>query len=281
MIAEKGKLSAKGARKHGVQGRFLAALEMTVGGEWIAHVSYKGYVGKTPFPQRHPDRSGGIFLAYWYSVLCETAEKGKPFAKEARSNRVQGRFLAALEMTVGGMGLFHVAYNGYVWKALFPHRHPERSRGIFLAHRYSVLCETAGKGKPFAKGARKSRVQGRFLAALEMTVGGNGFISRSVQRICLENAIPVALFLYRHPERSRGIFLAHWYSAVCVIAEKGKPFAKGARKSRVQGRFLAALEMTVGENGFISRSVQRICLENAASATSSRAKLRGLSGTPV
>ena len=90
------------------------------------------------------------------------------------------------------MGLFHVAYNGYVWKALFLYRHPERSRGIFLAHRYSVVCETAEKGKPFAKGTRKSRVQGRFLAALEMTAWGNGFISSSVQRICLESAIPVS-----------------------------------------------------------------------------------------
>ena len=69
------------------------------------------------------------------------------------------------------MGLFQVAYNGYVWKALFLYRHPERSGGIFLAHRYSVLCETAENGKPFAKGARKNKVQGRFLAALEMTVG--------------------------------------------------------------------------------------------------------------
>ena len=146
-----------------------------------------------PLPQRHPERSRGIFLAYRYSVLCETAEKGKTFAKGARKRGVQGRFLAALEMTVWGkMGLFHVAYNGYVWKALFLYRHPERSRGIFLAHWYSVLCETAEKGKPFAKEARKSRVQGRFLAALEMTVGGNGFISRSVQRICLESAIPVS-----------------------------------------------------------------------------------------
>ena len=90
------------------------------------------------------------------------------------------------------MGLFHVAYNGYVWKGLFPYRHPERSRGIFLAHRYSVLCVTAEKGKPSAKEARKSRVQGRFLAALEMTVGGDGFISRSVERICLERAISVS-----------------------------------------------------------------------------------------
>ena len=144
-------------------------------GGWITHVPYKGYVGKTPLPQRHPDRSRGIFLAHWYSAVCVMAEKGKPSTKGARKNKVQGRFLAALEMTVwGGMGLFHVAYNGYVWKALFLYRHPERSGGIFLAHRYSVLCETAEKGKPFAKGARKSRVQGRFLAALEMTVWGDG-----------------------------------------------------------------------------------------------------------
>ena len=36
-----------------------------------------------------------------YSVLCETAENGNPSAKEARKSRVQGRFLAALEMAVG------------------------------------------------------------------------------------------------------------------------------------------------------------------------------------
>ncbi|GAA6388071.1 hypothetical protein I3400192H8_01810 [Dialister sp. i34-0019-2H8] len=49
------------------------------------------------------------------------------------------------------MGLFHVAYNGYVWKALFLYRHPERSRGIFLAHWYNAICETAEKGKPFLR----------------------------------------------------------------------------------------------------------------------------------
>ena len=111
----------------------------------------------------------------------------------------------------GGMGLFHVAYNGYVWKALFPYRHPERSRGIFLAHRYSAVCVIAEKGKTFAKGARKSRVQGRFLAALEMTVWENGFISRSVQRICLENAISAT-----SSRAKPSIFLAHRYSVVCV-----------------------------------------------------------------
>ena len=71
------------------------------------------------------------------------------------------------------MGLFHAAYNEYVWKGLFPYRHPERSGGIFLAGGDNVVCVIAEKGKPFAKGAGKSRVQGRFLAALEMTVSGD------------------------------------------------------------------------------------------------------------
>ena len=139
----------------------------------LFHVVYNGYVCKALFPYRHPDRSGGIFLAHRYSAVCGIAENGKPFAKGARKSRVQGRFLAALEMTVWGMGLFHVAYNGYVWKTLFLYRHPERSRGIFLAHRYSAVCATAENGKPLAKGARNDGVQGRFLAALEMTTGGS------------------------------------------------------------------------------------------------------------
>ena len=66
-----------------------------------------------------------------------------------------------------------------------------------------------------------------------------------------------------------------------MIAENENASAKEARKSRVQGRFLAALEMTVWGNGFISRSVQRICLESAIPVSSSRAKSRDLSCTPV
>ena len=130
----------------------------------LFHVAYNGYVWKTLFLYRHPERSRGIFLAGRDNVVCVIAEKGKTFAKEARRSRVQGRFLAVLEMTVWGkMGLFQVAYNGYVGKTTLPQCHPERSRGIFLAHRYSVLCAIAGKGNPSAKGARKSRVQGGFL----------------------------------------------------------------------------------------------------------------------
>ena len=114
--------------------------------------------------------------------FCERSKKEQSARKISRCARNDGM----------GEWITHVPYKGYVGKTLLPQRHPERSRGIFLAHRYSVLCETAEKGKPFAKGARKNKVQGRFLAALEMTAGGNGFISRSVQRICLESAIPVS-----------------------------------------------------------------------------------------
>ena len=71
------------------------------------------------------------------------------------------------------------------------------------------------------------------------------------------------------------------YSVLCETAENGKLSVKGARNDGVQERFLAALEMTVWGNGFISRSVQRICWENAIPVSSSRAKSRDLSGTLV
>ena len=115
--------------------------------------------------------------------ICEGSKKARSARKISRCARNDGMG--------GGMGLFHVAYNGYVWKALFLYRHPERSRGIFLAGGDNVVCVIAENGNPSAKEARKRGVQGRFLAALEMTVWGNGFISCSVQRICLESAIPV------------------------------------------------------------------------------------------
>ena len=100
-----------------------------------------------------------------WETFCERSKKEQSARKISRCARNDGR---------GGMSLFHVAYNGYVWKALFPYRHPERSRGIFLVGGDNVVCATAENGNASAKGARKRGVQGRFLAALEMTVGGMG-----------------------------------------------------------------------------------------------------------
>ena len=59
----------------------------------LFHVAYNGYVGKTPLPQRHPERSRGIFLAGGDNVVCVKAENGNPSAKEARKRGVQGGFL--------------------------------------------------------------------------------------------------------------------------------------------------------------------------------------------
>ena len=86
----------------------------------LFQVAYNGYVWKELFLYRHPERSRGIFLAGGDNVVCVKAENENASVKEARKRGVRGRFLAALEMTVGEkMGLFHAAYNGYVWKALF------------------------------------------------------------------------------------------------------------------------------------------------------------------
>ena len=94
------------------------------------------------------------------------------------------------------------------------------------------MCDS-GKGEIFCEGSKKKWSARKISRCARNDGGGNGFISRSVQRICLENAI--------HAMSSRAkpsIFLAHRYSAVCETAENGKPFAKEARKSRVQGGFL-------------------------------------------
>ena len=167
-------------------------------------------------------------------------KRGNLLRKEQERAECKEDFSTALEMTVWGNGFISSSVQRICLESAIPVSSSRAKPSIFLAYWYSVLCVIAENGKPFAKGARKSRVQGRFLVALEMTVGENGFISRSVQRICWKTPLP-----QRHPERSRGIFLAHRYSAVCVTAGKGKPSVKGTRKSGVQGRFLAALEMTV------------------------------------
>ena len=155
------------------------------------------------------------------------------------------------------MGLFHVAYNGYVWKTPLPQRHPERSRGIFLAGGDNVVCMIVEKGKTFAKEARKSRVQGRFLDFARNDGMGEWvyFTQRTTDMFgkrysCI--VIPSEVegsFLHTGiapyvRQRKMGMLLRREQES----AEKGKPFVKGARKSGVQGRFLAALEMTVCGN---------------------------------
>ena len=81
----------------------------------------------------------------------------------------------------------------------------------------------------------------RFLMGLRVQGSRVWCGAKNVKALLLE----IGCLSYRHPDRSGGIFLAGGDNVVCVIAENGNPSAKGARKSRVRGRFLAALEMTV------------------------------------
>ena len=124
---------------------------------------------------------------------------------------------------------------------------------------------------------RLTGVQGRFLAALEMTIRGKRY-SRIVSLLHgeaafsllpMEGGAPKGRRLeslrykreyeesglsYRHPERSRGIF--HVVAVLCtyevMIKSRGCfgcSSSDALRLNVVQGRFLAALEMTIREEG--------------------------------
>ncbi len=86
-------------------------------------------------------------------------------------------------------------------------------------------------------------MQGRFLAALEMTVWGNGFISSSVQRICLESAIPRNFI----PSEAEGSF---WHTGIALYVrqwKRGNLLRKEQERAECKEDFLTALEMTVGK----------------------------------
>ena len=162
------------------------------------------------------------------------------------------------------------------------YRHPERSRGIF--HVVAVLCtyEVMIKsprcfGCSSSDALRLAVVQGRFLAALEMTIWGRRPCEGSafLHDCCVapwrrgapkaedrsapkgqpstwldEKPCEIARLSYRHPERSRGIF--YLVAVLCtyevMIKSRGCfgcSSADALRLTVVQGRFLAALEMTI------------------------------------
>ena len=64
--------------------------------------------------------------------------------------------------------------------------------GSFLHTGIASYVRQQGRGNLLRKEQEKVECKDDFSTLLEMTVWGNGFISRSVQRICLESAIPVS-----------------------------------------------------------------------------------------
>ena len=71
--------------------------------------------------------------------MCDSG-KGENFCERSKKEQSAGKISrCARNDGMGGMGLFHVAYNGYVWKTPFTQRHPERSpRSFSLAVRRRV-----------------------------------------------------------------------------------------------------------------------------------------------
>ena len=69
---------------------------------------------------------------------------------------------------------------------------PSEAEGSFLHTCIAPYVRQQGRGNLLRKEQESAECKDDFLTALEMTVWGNGFISRSVQRICLESAIPVS-----------------------------------------------------------------------------------------
>ena len=64
-------------------------------------------------------------------------------------------------------------------------------------------------------------------------------------------------------------------------SREGESFRERSKKEQSARKISRCARNDGGGNGFISRSVQRIGLESAIPVSSSRAKSRDLSGTPV
>ena len=158
------------------------------------------------------------------------------------------------------------------------YRHPERSRGIFYVVAalctYEVMIKSRGCfGCSSSDALRLTVVQGRFLASLEMTIRGKRY-SRIVSLLHGEAAFSLlpmeggapkgrrlespryereyeeSVLSYRHPEWSRGIFYVVAVLCTYEVMIKsprcfGCSLSDALRLTGVQGRFLAALEMTI------------------------------------
>ena len=93
---------------------------------------------------------------------------------------------------------------------------PSEVEGSFLHTGIASYVRQRKRGNLLRKEQERAECKEDFSTALEMTVWGDGFISCSVQRICLESAIPVS------SSRAKPlIFLAHRYSVLCVIRKMG------------------------------------------------------------
>ena len=139
-----------------VQGRFLAALEMTIRGKRYSHfVDFS-----------HREVSGAWALRFYMPAeqpLEEGARRRRRIDLPRRGSLLRGRM------------------KSHVRSPVLSYPHPERSRGIFyvvaVLCTYEVMIKSRGCfGCSSSDALRLIVVQGRFLAALEMTRGGRTVI---------------------------------------------------------------------------------------------------------
>ena len=68
-------------------------------------------------------------------------------------------------------------------RSFSPYRHPERSRGIFFAHRYNAICVTAWSGKPFAKGEKTTGAREKIRSCTSF------LFTRAIKLFYIENGL--------------------------------------------------------------------------------------------
>ena len=95
--------------------------------------------------------------------FCERSKKEQSARKISRCARNDG---------MGGMGLFHVAYNGYVWKTPFTQCHPERSPRSFLHTGIALYVRQRKMGNLLRKKQERAECKEDFSTALKMTAWG-------------------------------------------------------------------------------------------------------------
>ena len=109
-------------------------------------------MGESGLSYRHPERSRGIF--YVVAVLCTYKVMiksprcfGCSSSDALRLTVVQGRFLAALEMTIQEEGLYTTKTPPQPCPPLFLQNAPipleKKALGIPISHRYCLLFHTA------------------------------------------------------------------------------------------------------------------------------------------
>ena len=205
----------------GVQGRFLAALEMTI---------REGFCTSPSFLWKEVPRRGGG----WLSQRNEREWGGPSLVS---SSRAQARDLSCRREN----GTYEEVRHSKSYEVrCFPRP------SLLLSDRCARKISRFARNDDTGKSVIWEETSPSFLWK-EVPRRGGGWLSQRDKTRC-ETARPS----FRHPERSRGIFLAGWKTVHMRKSVIPSRMEYGVSRSPhffsltgVQGRFLASLEMTI------------------------------------